>query len=88
MATESVTKYVLDADEAKDLQWLLTGAIMAKMELEGLKENVRSAAAAGLPATYLTSEPFKARPDDLDVYQAASMVQVLSVLPVVKEVAA
>jgi len=88
MATESVAKYVLEADEAKQIQWLLTGAIMAKTELEALKKNVRDAADSGMRVKDLTLDCFTPRPDDLDVYEAASMVKVLSVLPVVKEVAA
>jgi len=86
MATENVeteVNYLLEAADAKRIQWMLLDAIQAKDDLEVLKKNIRDAAEHGYTAkTLLAVVP---KPVDLSAREVAEMVQVLSVLPAGKE---
>ncbi|WP_129136386.1 hypothetical protein [Luteimonas sp. YGD11-2] len=83
MATESVAKHAISTGDIERIRWLLLDGIKANSELQRLKENVASAAAAGWQASALLS--FQPHPIDFDLTEAAEMIQVLSVLEPVEE---
>lgn len=86
MATESVAdevKYVLEAEVAKRIQWMLLDGIQAKNALDVLTKNIEDAADHGYTAKTLLA--VKPDPIDLCIGEAAEMVQLLSVLPTGKE---
>ena len=81
MANESLQTCALDKDHREEIVLMLLDAIAAKSELDRTIQNIKDAAKSGYPAKFLTAECIMPRSVDLDIFQAADMVQILGMLP-------
>ncbi len=79
METQAHPKHAIDAEDIQSLQTLLLEAIKAKTELDLLKRNVEHGAAAEMRAAALLG--FLPRDVDLNITEAAEMIQVLGLAP-------
>lgn len=85
MATESVAKYVVDADDVERIRDFLLEGIKASSNLERLQDNVESAARNGWTASGLVKAGMVPVRGDFDVAAAADLIQCLGMLPAAGE---
>lgn len=83
MATEK--RYYLTEVQAHAIRDMLLDGIKAQLELSRTIDNIESAAKANWPASSLTIDGLKARPGDLECYDAAEMALMMGLLDEVKE---